>query len=449
MKRTSIIKIFVLMSIALLLLSGCQSNSPTIIPQATETVIPDNNGLINGWLSTYDLYVNETGMVTFDWSSYQPATGTALICYERQFSDDLYQHTSVGNYVMESIEEERIYRFAIWYGDAQKINSIKNGSIPEYAWHYFYVTRNRVIVSSTQEEFFTEPTSTCYFPTPTPTPRQIIIPTANPTHRPTARPTRKPTAAPRPTKTPEPTAIPDYSWHLQFTGINANQNDNYTIDNDLRAGDTVYFHAHLSGGAPYETILPYYEIYMNGEFVESSAFSGSFSDNSDIWVRNTPYRYGTLSIRIFYYANNGDGREIDLGSTSIHINARDDNTQTEIAKGWISGCDVYFNRYGNLCFDLTNYDSSNKAIIWFSKNEASNNVAQGTIAGGQIVWDSPTPGLIYEYAIWCGPFDYSQDVAALSKNQIPSSAWIKLYVTEDQQVVIVSSDVSINIKQNE
>jgi len=403
----------------------------------------NNNGLINGWLSTYDQYINSNGMLCIDWSSYQPASGVAYVCCERQFSGDApHRHTSSGNSLMESIESDYIYRIAIWYGNSSLIDAIQTQSIPEYAWHYFYITSNNDILSSTEDQFFrAPPVSTC----------NSVPPTAIPTQRPTEKPTRRSTTKPthRPTATPNPTEVPDYSWHLQFTGINADQNDNYTRDNNLRVGDTVYFHAHLTGGAPSEKILLYYEINMNGEFVESSSFSNVFGRDSDIWVCNTPFRYGTLSIRIFYYANNGNGREIDLGSTSVHIGARDDNTQTETAKGWISGCDLYFNRYGNLCFDLTNYESPDKDIIWFAKNESSINTTQSTVIGGQIIWDSPVPDVVYEYAIWCGKHEYSMDVASLGSKQIPASAWIKLYVTDDQQVMIVSSDVSINIKDNE
>lgn len=437
MKRLMLVRIIIVICLVLLL-SGCQSNNEKS-PQEASSMEIANNGLINGWLSTYDQWVSENGMTLFDWSSYQPSTGTALISYQCQFSDDLYQHTSAGTNIMEHFEQDRIYRIAIWYGDSLLINDVQNQAIPEYAWRYFYLYNNSIICSSREEFYRSTPVVTCNSVPPT------MILTATPSPMPTARPTRKP----RPTNTPQPTPIPDYSWHLQFTGINTEQNDSYTQNNNLRVGDTVYFHANLTGGAPHETILPYYEICMNGEFVESSAFSGQFGTDSDIWVRNTPFRYGTLSIRIFYYANNGDGREIDLGSTSVHINARDDKTQTETAKGWISGCDVYFNRYGNLCFDLTNYNSANKAIIWFSRNETNSNVTQSTVVGGQIVWDSPIPGLIYEYAIWCGDYDYSRDVASLSSNQIPASAWIKLYITDDRQVIIVSSDVAINIKENE
>lgn len=238
-------------------------------------------------------------------------------------------------------------------------------------------------------------------------------------------------------------------WSLQFTGINTSECDNYAWSDKLRVGDCVYFHAYLTGGAPSETILLHYELFMDGELVESSAFTAWFGDRSNIWVRNTPVRYGTLSIRIFYYANDGRGREIELGRTSVRIDARNRSTRTEMAKGWISGADVYFNRYGNLCFDLSNYISGNQAIIWFSRNERSANTSQGTVTGGQIVWDSPVPGVIYEYAIWSGGYQYSKDVAAMSPVQIPSSAWIRLFVTEDRQVIIVFSDVPVRIKENE
>lgn len=239
------------------------------------------------------------------------------------------------------------------------------------------------------------------------------------------------------------------NWCLQFMGVNTDREDFYTQDSDLRVGDTVYFHARLTGGAPDETIQMYYEICMNGEFIESSSFSGRSGDCSDIWVCNTPFRYGPLSVRIFYYENNGNGREINLGSTSVHIAPRQAGTLTETARGWISGCDIYFNRYGSLCFDLSNYEPQDKAIIWFARNECEISMKQGTITGGQVVWDNPVPGMIYRYAVWCGDYEYSLDVAALSEKQIPDSAWIRLYVTNDHQVYIVSSDIAVNIRQNE
>lgn len=451
-KRLSIVCVLVVLCCTL---SACQfmegHSSVTLQP----TVQPTNdgqNGLMNGWLSTYDQYVSNNGMLCLDWSGYQPASGTALICLERQFANNMYQHTSVGNYIMESIEFGRIYRIAIWYGNSSLLSDTQNQFIPEYAWHYFYIDYNKKILSSSKELFFNEtPVSTCNSVPPTIQPTATPTPTTAPTMIPTVRPHKKPAWKPteQPTATPSPTTIPDYSWHLRFTGINTDQDDNNSQNNDLLVGDTVYFHAHLTGGAPNEKILLYYEIRMNDEFIESSAFSSEFGDGSDIWVRNTPFRYGTLSIRMFYYTNSGNGREIELGHASVDINARDGSAQTEIAKGWISGCDVYFNRYGNLCFDLTNYNSSNKAIIWFSKNETSENMTQSTVVGGQILWDSPIPGMIYEYAIWCGGHDYSRDVATLGRNQIPSSAWIRLCVTDDHQLIIISSDAAINIKENE
>jgi hypothetical protein len=43
----------------------------------------------------------------------------------------------------------------------------------------------------------------------------------------------------------------------------------------------------------------------------------------------------------------------------------------------------------------------------------------------------------------------TRNVAALSESQIPSSAWIKLYVTQNKEIVIVSSNVAINILDNQ
>ena len=151
MRRSALVKAVLILSTVLLLLSGCQSNNTTKEPLATETPIQGNNGLINGWLSTYDQWINQNGMISFDWSGYQPATGTALVCFQRQFSDDLYQHTSAGTNTMERFEQDRIYRIAIWYGDSLSLNDVQNQIIPEYAWQYFYVYNNCIIDSSRDE----------------------------------------------------------------------------------------------------------------------------------------------------------------------------------------------------------------------------------------------------------------------------------------------------------
>ena len=87
----------------------------------------------------------------------------------------------------------------------------------------------------------------------------------------------------------------------------------------------------------------------------------------------------------------------------------------------------------------------NSSIIYFMRNERDNKVSQGTVTGVLVIWDSPIPGRIYEYAFWCGRQEYARDVAALGENQIPSSAWIKLYVTHEKEIVIISSNVAINI----
>ena len=109
---------------------------------------------------------------------------------------------------------------------------------------------------------------------------------------------------------------------------------------------------------------------------------------------------------------------------------------------------MYFNSYGSFCIDLTNYAPSGNSIIFITKNNYQTNIVQGAVSNGLIVWDTPVPGWIYEYAIWCGDPAYSQDAALLSQNQIPASAWIKISVTEDRQIYIVSSYVPINILPN-
>ncbi len=243
------------------------------------------------------------------------------------------------------------------------------------------------------------------------------------------------------------TPISRSEWNLTFLGINKTADDNYSNDQIFRVGDTVYFHAKLTGGVGNEKVLLHYQITMNGEVMEENAFSESFGNNSFVWVRNTPYRHGTLMINIYYIDPLGNYNVI--GSNSVQVQARTSSTQTETARGWISSCDMYFNRYGNLCFDLSSSESSDSSIIYFMRNERDNKVSQGTVTGGLVVWDSPIPGRIYEYAIWYGKQEYARDVAALGENQIPSSAWIKLYVTQNKEIVIVSSNVAINILDNQ
>lgn len=246
-----------------------------------------------------------------------------------------------------------------------------------------------------------------------------------------------------------PTHIPleNSSWVLTFYGINKSADDNYSTDKCFRVGDTIYFHAKLTGGKPSEKVLLHYQITMNGELIEEDAFSERFGNDSFVWVRNTPYRHGTLMISIYYIDNYGNYHEI--GNNSVQVEARTKNTQTEIARGWISSCDMYINRYGLLCFDLSSYESTNNSIIFFSRNECENNVRQGTIGGGFVFWDTPNPERLYEYAIWCGSQAYAMDVAALGENQIPASAWIKLYVTSNKEIIIISSNVAVNLKDNE
>ena len=401
-------KIIPVLMIMGFLLSGCGIPMNTIIAgYQTNPATPAANGLINDWLSSYTCSLTSEGMLCFDWSHYQPSTGTAYICYERQASGETVRHTSAGNTVMESFERGPVYRIAIWYGDSSQIQAVQRNGIPDSAWRCFYINQRGEVVSATREQF----------------------------------------GRSAPVATPIPTIAPDNSWHLQFTGINR-ERDEMDHDADLRVGDKVYFHARLTGGSPSAKIRLCYEISMNGECIESSSFQDAFGDGSNIWVSHTPYQYGTLSIRIFYY--DGNGFEVDLGRTSVSVAARSDDTQSKIAQGWISDCDVYFNRYGSLCFDLSNYEPRDDAIICFSKRQSSDHMIQGTGAS-QMVWDTPEPGEIYAYAIWSGVNDsqYVRNVASLSYHQIPSYAWIELYVTADRQVVILSSDVNVRIRQNE
>ena len=437
-----------LLCLGVLALTGCKavssllSDLPTVRttgnPVSVPTAVPVSqpaekaNGLINGWLSTYDLSMDSYGLLNFDWSSYQPDSGIALFCCQRRGETGWSQHTASGNRLTETVSRGVIYRFAIWYGEASRVASVQRQTVPESAWQYYRIGYNGTILPSDRESF--------QITTPAP-----ATATPKPTRQPTRRPTRQPRPTPRPTQAPTP--VPNYPWQLDFLGVNTSPQELYYNEPVLRVGDTVYFHARLTGGTPYGTILLKYEVTMNGEVVETSSFNESIASGASIWVRNTPYRYGTLSVTLYYF--DGSGRKITLGSTSVHIDARTDSTQTEIARGWITGCDVYFNRYGSLCFDLSRYVAEGGSIIFFSRNDHESNVQQGTVSGGLVIWDSPTPGWVYEYAIWYGKHDYALDVACLGAEQIPRTAWIKLYVTTDRQVYILSSDVAVNLRENE
>ena len=127
-----------------------------------------------------------------------------------------------------------------------------------------------------------------------------------------------------------------------------------------------------------------------------------------------------------------------------------DQKQTEIARGWISECDMYFNQYGLLNFDLTNYEpyeAEGRGIIYFFRPEHGSHFGQGAVSG-YVLFDIVKPEIVYEYAIWCGSDDYAGVVAELGSDQVPTSAWIKFYVTDDQQIIIISSDVAINILES-
>ena len=434
MRKTAYAKALTFLCVAVLVFIGSTAFGAHSTEKQTERAEPANN-----WLTVYDCYMVQ-GMVCFDWSGYQPAYGTALVCRESQASNGIFRHTSRGSSIKENFSRNQIHRIAIWYGDPALIDTIRNKTVPEYAWFYFRIGQGGNIIRSDRKAFLRVPSGSVCTMTPTPTVRPNLRPAK------TAAP--KPRRKPRPTATPKPTRAPERPWKLQFTGINTNEYDQHSRE-ELKVGDNVYFHAHLTGGAPSEKLQLYYEIRLNGELLEGSAFNDRFGDGSDIWVRATPFRHGTLSVRICYYTDHGAGRERELGETSVHINARDDNTQTETARGWISGADVYFNAYGSLCFDLTHYSAPDNAIIWFTRNENSANMAQSTVTAGQVIWDSPVPGVVYEYAIWSGNREYARDVAALSREQIPASAWIRLYVTDDRQIIIVSTDAAINIRENE
>lgn len=234
-------------------------------------------------------------------------------------------------------------------------------------------------------------------------------------------------------------------WNLTFYGINRSENNVFFNESSLKVENTVYFHGQLTGGLSNERVRLHYKTFMNDELMDENDFSGQFDSGSYIWVRYTPYRYGTLSVEIGYIDNAGYYRK--LGTNSVYINPRTSETITETAKGWTSGYDLCFNRYNQLCFDMTNFMDPSDAIICFIRDDSG--IRQGTVVGGCVFTDSPMINKTYEYAFWCGPHAHAQDVATLSENQIPASAWTKLYVTQDKQIVIVSTNIAIRITKQE
>ena len=117
----------------------------------------------------------------------------------------------------------------------------------------------------------------------------------------------------------------------------------------------------------------------------------------------------------------------------------------DIASGWVTRCDAFINGYGNLCFDMSRDKPSDSVIMYFVRDEMNPTLRQGAL-NGTLLWDSPAYGVIHEYAIWCGPASDSDALMSITEGQIPSSAWIRLYVTPDSGIVIVSSRVSVNVR---
>ncbi len=111
---------------------------------------------------------------------------------------------------------------------------------------------------------------------------------------------------------------PVYAWHLRFTGISKNPNDAVSQTVPVNINDRIYFHFHLTGGMPNEMIFLRYQLFANGELLETSAFPNWSGSGENLWVSCIIRQFGTLSVRIFYVSQ--EGREVDLALQRITIN---------------------------------------------------------------------------------------------------------------------------------
>ena len=111
---------------------------------------------------------------------------------------------------------------------------------------------------------------------------------------------------------------PVYAWHLRFTGISKNPNDAVSQTVPVNINDRIYFHFHLTGGMPNEMIFLRYQLFANGELLETSAFPNWSGSGENLWVSCIIRKFGTMSVRIFYVSQ--EGREVDLALQSINTN---------------------------------------------------------------------------------------------------------------------------------
>jgi len=250
-------------------------------------------------------------------------------------------------------------------------------------------------------------------------------------------------SAPVPGTVPAQVTPEGEAWSLGFYAVNHSIDDAYSFDGTLRVGETVYFHMGLTGTDAAKKVLLYYRINLDGETIEENAFDGVYGSGALLWVRSTPYRRGTLGVDIYYLDEYGYRH--DLGSTGAQIEARTETTQTGVARGWISGCDMYIDTYGNVCMDMTNYCPQDSAVVYFCREDGRPGIGQGSVTG-LTVFMQAVPGRVYDYAVWCGEQAYAQDAATLTESQIPASAWISFYMTEDRQIVLRSASIAIRLK---
>ena len=79
-------------------------------------------------------------------------------------------------------------------------------------------------------------------------------------------------------------------------------------------------------------------------------------------------------------------------------------------------------------------------MIYYMHRDGASNTSQ-TAPWGRSFTEDLTPGVVYEFAVWCGP---QSAVTDLFGSSIPSDAWIRLYVTRGGQIVVLSSG-SVNV----
>ena len=111
--------------------------------------------------------------------------------------------------------------------------------------------------------------------------------------------------------------------------------------------------------------------------------------------------------------------------------------------------DVYFSEYGSLMFDITNYVQGSPDCFGFEKDTRLETTAQFAAGFTNVPFSLDLePNVLYRYSIW---YSYAEDLFPsidYLSDMIPDIPWITFYVTEQREIVIVSTDIPVLVKNN-